>query len=37
MKVNIALLIEHAINSIDSLNQGIRFTPEEQTFLSEKF
>lgn len=37
MKVNIALLIEHAINSIDSLNQGIRFTSEEQTFLCKNF
>lgn len=37
MKANIALLIEHAINTIDSLNEGIRFTLEEQTFLCKHF
>ena len=30
MKTNIALLIEQSVNVIDSLNKGLRLTPEEQ-------
>ena len=37
MKTNIALLIEQSVNVIDSLNKGLRLTPEEQQFFCEHF
>ena len=37
MKTNIALLIEQSVNVIDSLNKGLRLTPEEQLFFCEHF
>lgn len=37
MKTNIALLIEQSVNTLDSLNRGIRLTPEEQSFFCEHF
>ena len=37
MKTNIALLIEQSVNVIDSLNKGLRLTPEEQLFFCKHF
>ena len=37
MKTNIALLIEQSVNVIDSLNKGLRLTPEEQQLFCEHF
>ena len=37
MKTNIALLIEQAVNIIDSLNDGLRLTMEEQQFFCDHF
>ena len=33
--LNIALVIEQSINTIDSINSGIRLTREEQDFFCE--
>lgn len=37
MKTNIALLIEQSVNTLDSLNRGLRLTTEEQSFFCEHF
>lgn len=37
MKHNIAVLIEQSVNVVDSLNMGLRFTEEEESFLCEHF
>ena len=37
METNIALLIEQSVNTLDSLNRGLRLTPEEQLFFCEHF
>lgn len=37
MKTNIALLIEQSVNTLDSLNRGLRLTAEEQSFFCERF
>lgn len=37
MRTNIALLIEQSVNVIDSLNDGLRLTAEEQQFFCDHF
>lgn len=37
MRTNIALLIEQSVNVIDSINDGLRLTAEEQQFFCDHF
>lgn len=37
METNITLLIEQSVNTLDSLNRGLRLTTEEQSFFCEHF
>ena len=37
MKKNIAIQIEESVNVIDSLNHGLRLTPEEKLFFQEHY